>query len=248
MRMCDRCGLDPGKDRNKYSAKQALLCDPCIAVRRRERAKKWTGPCRMCGVEFSRWGKRATAAHLEGHAHCSRACSDTFKSIRSSAVMADTNRRFASARMKARNPMRSQACRERVSKTLRTMGHRPPWTGGRGRGTTIPQDRLLAALGPGWAAEFQVTTGRRLGLPACIYLDLAHEASRTAIEVDGPSHSALAVKAADRRKERFLRGAGWTVLRFTNREVMVGLEACARTALSTTSRSSGCTPTLPAAS
>ncbi|MHB1593881.1 MAG: endonuclease domain-containing protein [Streptosporangiaceae bacterium] len=92
--------------------------------------------------------------------------------------------------------------------------------------------------------EFAVSTGRRVpGLPSCYKLDLAHPAAKVAIEIDGNSHNTTLGKERDRRKQEWLTGAGWTVLRFSNREVMADTAACARTAMSTTLRLLARTPT-----
>src|SRR2546426_7634115 len=46
-----------------------------------------------------------------------------------------------------RSPMTLPGVRERVSLTLRRIGHRPPWSGGKGRGQTEPQRLLRQTLG-----------------------------------------------------------------------------------------------------
>jgi hypothetical protein len=141
--------------------------------------------------------------------------------------------------MKANNPMHTAQARAKMSATLRRIGHRPPWSGGNGRGLTVPQNLLMAELTrlqTGWFAEFSLTTKRALNLPKNIYIDLAHPESKTAVEVDGASHALLKQQDADRRKTAFLNGLGWIVLRFSNQEVMARSAACALTATSTTSR------------
>jgi very-short-patch-repair endonuclease len=90
-----------------------------------------------------------------------------------------------------------------------------------------------------------VKTGvpRGMGYPTHYKIDLGDGSTRLAIEVDGGSHFSLAAKERDRKKENFLRGRGWTVLRFSNAEVMGRLEACAQTVSSTISRLRASTPT-----
>ena len=66
---------------------------------------------------------------------------------------------------------------------------------------------------------------------------------KVAVEVDGGSHCSLERKDQDRRKGEWLTGEGWTVLRFSNQEVMAGTAACARTVMSTTSKLRARTPT-----
>ena len=90
--------------------------------------------------------------------------------------------------------------------------------------------------------------GRGSGYPTHYKLDIANPDFMMAVEVDGPSHSSLERKAQDAKKDRFLRSLGWTVLRFTNQEVMDDLGGCVRTVLSTTSKLRGTTTILRMAS
>lgn len=141
------------------------------------------------------------------------------------------------AKMLADNPMSRPEVRERVSRTLREIGHRPKLQGGNGRGLTEPQKVLLAALGRGWKPEHIVTTGgRALGLPHHYKIDIANPRRKIAIEIDGNSHCALRVKKADRRKTAFLVGLGWTVLRYSNQEAMERTAELAQMVSSTTSK------------
>lgn len=171
-----------------------------------------------------------------GRAYCSGLCRDTWVNRNRSVVMARTNQRHASARMTASNPMSSPASRKKMKATLKAIGHKPPVQGGNGRGPTVPQKTLADLLG--WPMEVIVPTGRPRapGLPTHYKLDLANPAAKIAVEVDGGSHGALSRRAADRRKDEWLTAAGWTVLRFTNRQVIADPAACARTAMSADSR------------
>ncbi len=134
--------------------------------------------------------------------------------------------------------MRKEACRRKVQATLTAMGHAPKIRGGNGRGPTQPQKMLAEALG--WQIEYVVKTHQPkinpLHVPTSYKLDIANPERMIAIEVDGLSHGALSRQAQDRKKEQVLAGLGWTVLRFTNREVMERLADCVRTVQSTISR------------
>jgi len=90
-----------------------------------------------------------------------------------------------------------------------------------------------------------VPTGQRAtgGPPSHYKIDLANPDLMIAVEVDGQSHSSRAGQERDRRKDEWLTGAGWLVLRFSNREVMADSAACARMVTSITSRSRRRTPT-----
>jgi hypothetical protein len=205
-------------------------------------------PCTWCGATVVVQGRRALERARNGKAYCD----DEHKALamRSlfSETMADTNRRCASERMTEHNPMNSERVRRSVSAKLRELGHKPPTQGGNGRKIPEPQRKLAEALG--WRTEFVVRTGRprRPEYPTCYKLDLAEPELMIGIEVDGGSHCALLRREQDAKKERFLEQHGWTVLRFSNQEVMADLTACVQTVMSTISRLKGTTTTLQMAS
>lgn len=143
--------------------------------------------------------------------------------------MASTNRKYASQRMKNNNPMKREEVRAKVSSTLRAMGWGPVKRGGNGRGATIHQQALASSLG--WECEVVVTTGEGY-IPNHYKIDIAEEVLKIAIEVDGHSHKAKKVRAADKRKEEFLLSQGWKVLRFSNQEIEENLSGCVRKVLS----------------
>lgn len=200
--------------------------------------------CTNCGyvIALSTW--QHPFWRKTGHAYCSPECGR--EGIRSH-LTGQTGKHTAegraalSQRMTKCNPMSDPEVRARQATTLRAIGHRPPVQGGNGRGLTQPQRLLSQALG--WPTEVVVKTGnpsrgaqRVPGIPSHFKLDIANPQLRIAVEVDGESHRALAVRARDQRKDAFLTGAGWSVLRFSNREVMADTEACVRMVLSTTWR------------
>lgn len=128
----------------------------------------------------------------------------------------------SSERMKKRNPMHMEGIKEKVSQTLKNMGHKPKVRGGNGQPMPVPQRMLLAVLGEGWYAEHAVPTKmkRGNGYPTCYKIDIAHPKKKIAIEVDGTSHCSLKVQARDKKKEKFLQSLGWKTLRFKNEDVM----------------------------
>jgi len=101
---------------------------------------------------------------------------------------------------------------------------------------------LAEALG--WPMEVYIPTGfvRVPGCPPFYLVDIAFPELRIAIEVDGSSHRALKVQERDARKEAFLRGSGWAVLRFTNKEVLENLDGCVQKVMSTISKLNTPTP------
>ena len=135
---------------------------------------------------------------------------------------------LASSRMKKRNPMWIPGVKEKAKNTNRLLGTRPQVRGGNGKEMPLAQRVLLTALGSGWYAEHSVSTGLRgktkHQYPTCYKIDIANPKSLVAIEVDGPSHDALARKMQDKKKTKFLTKQGWRVLRFKNQEVLSRLD------------------------
>ena len=144
--------------------------------------------------------------------------------------------------------MHNPEVRAKMTSTLRAMGWKPPTRGGNGKGPTGPQSLLADLLG--WPMEVAVPTKmpRGSGYPSSYKLDIAELDLMVGIEVDGFSHCALARQRQDAKKEELLASLGWTVLRFTNREVMEDLRGCVQTVLSTIWRSTGITTSSQTAS
>lgn len=193
--------------------------------------------CACCEARVEVRTRNQKAQARKGRVYCSDRCRDRVVSASSSSRMSRTNRTYASPRMTQRNPMKNPNTREKVQQSLQTMGHKPPVQGGNGRGLTAPQAALLETA-QDLTPEYVVATrmGRHSGYPNHYKIDLAHAPTKLAIEVDGYSHASLARRDQDRKKDRFLMSIGWTVLRFTNQEVMDDLEGVSQTVTSTISR------------
>lgn len=156
-----------------------------------------------------------------------KTCSPECQRLVSSKTMAKTNRKYASARMKERNPMHKPEIRELVRKRLKEIGHKPRIRGGNGKPSPKPVKLLLECLGDGFIKELVILTkAKDHGYPSCYKVDLGNRELMLAIEVDGNSHCLLSRQAQDQKKDRFLRSRGWTVLRFSNAEVMNGMRRC----------------------
>src|SRR6516162_6372209 len=201
-------------------------------------------PCKNCGktCETSRQVIR------ENRVYCGEVCKTEFVRRVSSETMARTNRKYAAARMKARNPMRDTKVRQKVSSALRKMQHRPNQQGGNGRKLPEAQRKLADALN--WPTEVIVQTGcwrGARGYPTHYLLDSANLNFKIDIEVDGTSHRFLAVKRRDLKRTAFLELKGWTVLRFSNQQVMEHLEECVQTVMSTISKLKAAITTSPTA-
>ena len=143
--------------------------------------------------------------------------------------------------MKINNPMNRPEIREKVSKTVKERGHRPPIRGGNGTGATKPQETLFVALAERHMevkVEYAIPTGmkRKSGYPTCYKVDIAIPSARLAIEVDGNSHYAIERQKQDKKKDIFLNGLGWQVLRLRNEHVMEHLSECVELILSTISK------------
>ena len=180
--------------------------------------------------------RRLDTFRRSGRGFCSDECRDATVSLESSARMARTNRKHASARMKARNPMRMASARDKMKRSLALIDRKPSVRGGNGKPLPLPQAALALALG--WPTEVAVPTREPRGsaYPTNYKIDIANEAMKIGVEVDGMSHSALSRKAQDAKKDAFLAGLGWSILRFSNREVMADLAGCVQTVLSTISK------------
>ena len=77
-----------------------------------------------------------------------------------------------------------------------------------------------------------VKTLRKSPYPTNYKIDIANVDLMIAIEVDGGSHTALVRQEQDKKKEEFLTGLGWRVLRFLNKEVEENLSGCVQKVLS----------------
>ena len=93
-------------------------------------------------------------------------------------------------------------------------------TGGNGRGFSKAERVLLTALrrvSTDWEGHVVLPTGQGAlsrGLPKNYKLDIANQAMKVCVEVDGTSHYGR--RNQDARKEEYLESLGWTVIRTTN--------------------------------
>ena len=228
---------------NSWNSKMTPLCsEECKRKRREENRKVLVVPCAECGKPVECKGKSALGLARRGIAYCSEECKQKRTSRIASERMAETNRKYASQRMKENNPMSDPVAKEKMKTSMRTIGFR----GKRGgNGELTPQQEALAnALG--WATEVSVSTGHcrdGSGYPSSYKVDIANEILKVAIEVDGKSHKLPDRKEQDQKKTELLESLGWTVLRFWNEEVTNDLTGCVQTVLSTISKLKGTTPT-----
>src|SRR3990167_2436720 len=140
------------------------------------------------------------------------------------------------------NGMFRPEVRAKVSTKLRAMGWKPTVQGGNGRGPTIHELAISAALG--WPCNVIVRTGVHSYHPTHYKIDVGNQDLKIAIEVNGFSHTALCRKAQDKKKKLFLESMGWRVLSFTNAEIHKNLKGCVQEVLSIISTSQTETPIL----
>ena len=82
---------------------------------------------------------------------------------------------------------------------------------------TVPERRMWRLLHPFRTDGFHFRKQEQIGP---FYVDFACHHARLVIEVDGDTHFTDAGQEDDARRDEFLRYEGYTVLRFTNDEVM----------------------------
>jgi hypothetical protein len=130
---------------------------------------------------------------------------------------------------------------EKIMATKAANGTLHVWKGKRGGNgqLTEPQKTLLRELqrlNPLWEPELPITTKmpRGSGYPTAYKVDIGLKAAKVAVEIDGKGHSTQRAKKRDAKKQEFLKGLGWTVLRFTNKQALERPKATAKIILSST--------------
>jgi hypothetical protein len=231
-RQCEWCGVALAPNKNRF-------CD-------RSCSRSWqnshpgehpvrTKKCEWCGAEFKTKGRGTNR-------FCDKSCSAKWRMNQpehaAKVHTPETHRKIGDGikawydsgtpsalanieRTRAMKPMSDPAVRAKVSERLREIGHCPPIQGGNGRPLPLPQRILLELLGAGWEPEYAISLGKRQeGYPTCYKVDLGNPGLKIAIEADGFSHVALKRRAMDRKKDDKLAELGWTVLRFSNQEIL----------------------------
>lgn len=179
--------------------------------------------CTMCGKEVEITKYHLYSFRKTGRVYCSKECSTKYRSIISSRIMAETNRKYASERMKRNNPMSRPGAKAKMIATLKATGHCPKTRGGNGQ-LTRQQEALAKALG--WPTEYAIPTQKIPGTPKNYKVDIACPEIKLAIEVDGHSHTLPSRREEDRKKEKALESLGWKILRFWNQEIDSDIEGC----------------------
>lgn len=181
------------------------------------------------------WCKKPFQPKRHGQRFCDRSCSlkwihqSPIRNAKLSAVhrkwwqssQGEKTRAETSARMKASNPMHNPATYRKAVASIRASGVQPIIRGGNGTGPTKAEWQLMRMFPEGvW--NYGIRTGKwnGSGIPPVYKVDLGFPSIKLAIEADGPSHNTPVRRAKDRKKEAFLKGIGWTVLRYSNRAIL----------------------------
>lgn len=234
-KICAYCGaVFLPKTRGKIAASQRCCSRQCAKDLTRRNVVK---TCEVCGNEFSfrSSGKKNNAKRR----FCSNQCAARWRMARPgrAAISVGPMRaavrkkwatdeeyrsrmaRNSSARMIMQNPMRSAKVRKKISVALsgRTFLSR----GGNGQ-YTRPQIAIHELTG--FPMEYAINTKpvrqRFQSVPKSYKVDLADPSAMLAIEIDGNSHRQRKWRFLDKRKTEILNALGWSVLRFSNKEVI----------------------------
>lgn len=182
--------------------------------------------CNTCGnkiVEFTR--NRKNHYHETKRIYCSRECSLSYQKKVSSKALSERNKKYASARMRVKNPSFSQITLEKIKKTKQINGtwrKKPIVQGGNGRELPLTIRILNEHLK--WEPTFIVPTKLKSPYPCHYKLELAFPRKKIYIEVDG--NSSYSRKPQMEKKQELLENMGWTCIRFKNKEVLNDLENC----------------------
>lgn len=231
---CKYCGKqERSSSRGKHPD---IFCSrPCANAYRKEQHMV-TKQCEQCGQTFSfrSSGERNNAKRR----FCGNSCAARWRSAQPGRMelfertlgptrgvtLRGKKNPQASAHMKANNPMRNPESIEKMRQTLK--GRTFLARGGNG---TLTQPQLLLAQATGFAMEYAIATapvaGQFPSLPHCYKVDLADPSHKLAIEVDGQSHQLKKWRYLDKRKTAVLNALGWSVLRFSNQQVLEDLPA-----------------------
>lgn len=129
-------------------------------------------------------------------------------------------------RMVKRNPMKSEECRLKVSRTVTSqylsgVRHLPSkyGMGNYSDGQTSLYE-ILDSLGVDYIKEFSIKADDGCPNKARIFVDAAIPSKKVILEYDGfPFHSFNSVKKKDKERSDWLAKKGWTIIRITGNEI-----------------------------
>lgn len=154
-----------------------------------------------------------------GKIYCSKECGKKSSSESRKITMTNTNKKYASLRMKKKNPMYNENVINLMINTKKengTLNLRPKILGGNGREIPVPVKILQEKLN--WEVRYVFNTNEKSPYPTNYKLQLANLEHKIVVECDG--QSSCSRKDEIQRKKELLEKCGWTMLRFPNREVL----------------------------
>ena len=231
--------------RYRYRKTGRLFCSKHCGLKYRDINRKVKEPvvqiseCHICEKQITLQGYQLTQWKKTGRAYCSKDCSNIYRSKISSETMTRTNLKYASERMKANNPMRLLETRKKVSDTLKLIKHKPVIQGGNGKPMPKSEQVLHLLLdGLGFVPQYAIKTGlwrkSEHKYPTCYKVDFGNPVLKLSIEADGQSHCSR--RHLDAKKDHFLNGLGWQVLRFSNQMILESPDKVIMTVMSTISK------------
>jgi hypothetical protein len=190
------------------------ISQPKYKIKNGRKRKIFNGNCIVCNSEFESTVKNQKTCNLK--------CAGSLSSIR----------------MTEKNPMLNKETRDKVSDTLKKIGHKPIKQGGNGRGNTTEQQLLydeLIKINKSFVCEYIFKTkglNEEKIYPTHYKIDIASKELMLAIEVDGVSHNSLKVRECDKKKTNLLLSQGWKVLRLSNSQIQKELKNCVQVVMS----------------
>lgn len=187
---------------------------PKYIIKNGRKRKIFNGNCIVCKLEFE--------STVKNQKTCNVKCAGV----------------LSSKRMIDENPMHKKEIREKVSNTLKIIGHKPLIRGGNGKGNTTEQQLLyneLVKINKSFVCEYVFKTkglNAKKIYPTHYKIDIASKELMLAIEIDGRSHNSNKVKEWDKKKTNLLTSQGWRVLRLSNLQIQKELKNCVQVVMS----------------
>lgn len=184
--------------------------------------------CFVCAKHFDHIKIKKTKSDrykLTGRWYCSSECAKQFAAETSRITLSNTNKKYASNRMKINNPAFKEDVKKKIRKTKiinGTLHNKPIIQGGNGREQPKTVQMLNKILN--WEVCYIIGTGTRVYYPTHYKLELAEPKKKIYIEIDGAS--SYSRKEQAEKKEYFMKKKGWKLIRFKNHEVLRNLDAC----------------------
>lgn len=246
---CAYCGTT--FETRSHGKQTKRFCSPACSGPGAHPAKPVEKVCLQCGSLFT--FRSSGTTNNTKRRFCSNACAGTWRQhqpglseryheagAKGLATAASRRRGTkdprASARMKANWPQRDPEVYERWKASLRGRTFLA-----RGGNPKLTRPQMLLAERLGLPVEYVIVTrpvARKFpSLPSCYKVDLADPTRKLAIAVDGKTRRQRKWRFLDARKTEVLSALGWSVLRFTNEQVLQDTDAVIATIRScTTSR------------